>query len=123
MKKIPPSKRIKKALRELLEQGTEGYVLSRFLRNKRAVTYPAVAGWSAKLKISSAEAIARGPGTRPSRATGMDNEPRKLKDVEGELELMIPRVRQTSEPLNYGGDGGKRKATTEGDSENLGISE
>jgi hypothetical protein len=24
-----------------------------FLRNKKAVTYPAVAGWSAKLKISS----------------------------------------------------------------------
>ena|GEM_PF-1798861 len=32
MKKLPPSKRMSKAMRELLEQGTEGYVLKEFLR-------------------------------------------------------------------------------------------
>jgi len=32
MKKLPPSKRMSKAMRELLEQGTEGYVLKKFLR-------------------------------------------------------------------------------------------
>ena len=32
MKKLPPSKRMSKAMRELLEQGTEGYVLREFLR-------------------------------------------------------------------------------------------
>jgi len=57
MKKLPPSKRMSKAMRELLEQGTEGYIPREFLRLGKQLS------------------------------------------IKGELELLIPQVRQAPEPF------------------------
>ena len=57
MRKLPPSKRMSKAMRELLEQGTEGYIPREFLRLGKQLL------------------------------------------IKGELELLIPQVRQAPEPF------------------------
>jgi len=64
-------------MEELLEQGTEGYVIREFLRLGKQL---------------------RTKGDFKGYRNGY--EPRKLKDVGGELELMIPQVRQITEPFN-----------------------
>ena len=97
MKKVPPSKRISKAMEELLEQGTEGYVLREFLRLGKQLLIQELLEQEVK-DFLGRDHYERSRGEFKGYRNGY--EPRKLKDVEGELELMIPQVRQTTEPFN-----------------------
>ena len=98
MKKVAPSKKIGKAMEELLDQGTSGYVLREFLRlGKQLIIQQLLEG-------EVEDFLGRGYYQRRKNIEfrGYRNgyEPRRLKDVEGELELMIPQIRQAPEPFN-----------------------
>ena len=97
MKKIPPSKRIGKAMEELLEQGTEGYIMREFLRLGKQLLIQELLEQEVK-DFLGRDHYERSKGDLKGYRNGY--EPRKLKDTEGELELMIPQVRQATEPFH-----------------------
>jgi len=96
MKKLPPSKRMSKAMRELLEQGTEGYVLREFLRLGKQLLIQELLEEEVK-DFLGRDHYERTKGDFKGYRNGY--EPRRLKDIEGELELMVPQVRQAPEPF------------------------
>ena len=81
MKKIPPSKRIGKAMEELLEQGTEGYIMREFLRLGKQLLIQELLEQEVK-DFLGRDHYERSKGDFKGYRNGY--EPRKLKDVEGE---------------------------------------
>ena len=98
MKKVTPSKRIGKAMEELLEQGTEGYVLREFLRLGKELLIQQLLEGEVEDFLGRGYYQRRKDGEFRGYRNGY--EPRRLKDVDGELELMIPQIRQAPEPFN-----------------------
>ena len=97
MKRVAPSKRISKAMEELLSQGTEGYVLAEFLKLGKQLLIQQLLEQEVEDFLGRGHYERRKDGEFKGYRNGY--EPRKLKDVMGELELMIPQVRQTPEPF------------------------
>ncbi len=99
MKKIPPSRRIRKELQETLEKGVrEGNLLSEFLLKGMQLLMQEL------LEAEVKEFLQRGHYERlkgrPHRGYRNGYEPSRVKTAEGEVRIELPQVRETKEPFS-----------------------